>query len=832
MPSKPKAPAAKKPKAAASKSKATAPKTSTGDTPKKLEAAARKARKVVAQATGLASLGQDQVWRESTITALDFKTTEELEIFDGVIEQDRATQALELGLAINRHMYNIYVSGFPGTGRTTVVRKLLDVVAPVRDTPCDWVYVNDFDIQDRPIAVSLPPGDGTVLKEAVAQLVPVLMETLPNAFHSKEHQERIQRVINASIEVENNLFATLNQAADKHGFSVKSTKTGLATIPMVKGEPLSTKELGDLPEKKRRAIEKKRTKLEPLISAFLEQTRENQVTAQNAINDAQAELGGEVMGPALAPLRKQWKSSERVVQFFDALQKDVLEHLGSFLDDSDDSRDLTKQLERRYAVNVVVDHSETKGAPVVFESHPNYYNLFGKVEKRAEQGTLTTDVTMIRAGAVQRASGGYLVLNTVDVFSHPLVWDNLKAVLRNRQVQIEDMADQVSFVPTTGLRPKPIPVDLKVILIGRPDHWAALFHGDPDFRKYFQVKADFDAEIHRDGDTEYEVARFIATSCRKHELRPVDKAGVGAMIEYAGRMVSDQGRLTLRFNDIANLLMEANYQATKARRKIIGKVHVDRALKLRDELTGLVPNKFYEAIVEERVNIATTGESIGRVNGLAVYDMGDRSFGKPVRISATTFAGKSGIINVEREAKLAGRIYNKGVLILHGYLGDKYAQDGPLALSVTLTMEQSYGRIDGDSASSTELYAIISSLAGVPLRQDLAVTGSVSQAGEVQAIGGANEKVEGFFEVCQRRRLTGLQGVMLPATNARNLMLKAEVRAAIGKGKFHVYPVETIDQGLELLTGMPAAEVHRRAQARIKALRQPIKSADKPAQKS
>jgi len=800
-------------------------------TPAAVERAAKKARSKVAATPGVEALTTDEVWRKSTITELDFKTTDELEVFEGVIEQERATQALELGLAINRHMYNIYVSGFPGTGRTSVVKQLLDALAPSRETPDDWVYVNDFEVPDRPVAVSLPPGDGVVLKEAVEELIPILVEKLPNAFHSKEHQERIQRIINASIEVENNLFAELNQKAEKHGFTVKSTKTGLATVPVVKGEPLSTKELGELPEKKRRAIEKKRTKLEPLISSFLERTRDNQVTAQAAINEAQEGLGEMVMGPLLAPLQAQWKQSQQVIDFFAALQKDVLEHLGSFLDDSEDARELTKQLERRYAVNVVVDNSKTKGAPVIHEAQPSFYNMFGKVEKRADQGIFSTDVTMIRAGAVQRASGGYLVLNTTDMFRHQLVWDHLKAVLRNRQVQIEDLADQVAFVPTTGLRPQPIKVDLKVILIGPPDHWAALFHLDPDFRKYFQVKADFDAEVPRDDAKEYEIARFVATSVRKHKLRPVDKAGIGAVVEYASRMVADQGRLTLRFNDIANLLMEANYQAGKSRRKVIGKLHVDRALELRDELTSLVPNKFYEAILEDRVMIESTGETVGRVNGLAVYDIGDRSFGKPVRISATTYAGKSGIINVEREAKLAGRIYNKGVLILSGFLGDKYGQDGSLALTVNLTMEQSYGRIDGDSASSAELYAIISSLSGVPLRQDLSVTGSVSQAGEVQTIGGANEKIEGFFEVCNRRRLTGRQGVLIPAANVRHLMLKAEVREAIKKGKFHVYPVQTIDQGLELLTGMPAAEVHRRAHARVRALRMVDKPKKSPPKK-
>jgi lon-related putative ATP-dependent protease len=497
---------------------------------------------------------------------------------------------------------------------------------------------------------------------------------------------------------------------------------------------------------------------------------------------------------------------------------DVLEHLGSFLTDETETEayDVAKyEIAQRYAVNVVVDHGESKGAPVVFENHPTFYRLFGKVEKRVEQGVLSTDVTMIRAGSISQANGGYLVLNSADLFSHPLVWENLKAVMRNKEVTIEDMAEQAAFVPTSGLRPEPMPVKLKIILIGPPHHYDILFRGDPDFRKMFQVKVDFDSEISRDMKTEMEVARFVATTCRNAKLRQVTRNGVARVIEESSREVEDKNKLTLRFNTIANLLIESDYFANKKKAKTIDRKHIEMALDAREERSNLIERKMLDAILEGQVLIDTSGEATGQVNALAVLDLGDYEFGKPARITATTFVGREGVVSVEREALLSGQIHDKGVLILSGWLGRKYAQDGPLSLTVTLTMEQSYGIIDGDSASSTELYAVVSSLSKTPIRQDLAVTGSVNQMGQIQPVGGINQKIEGFFRLCKARGLTGKQGVLIPVQNVRHLMLRREVREAVARGRFHIYPVSTVDQGLELLTGMPAEEIHSRSRANL-----------------
>ncbi len=768
-------------------------------------------KKSAAAAPAVRALTADQVWRPSAVARLDFDSTDDLEVFEGVVEQDRATRALELGLAIHRRTYNIYVSGVSGTGRTTIVKNLLAKVAPTRPVPPDWVYVNDFDTPDRPYPIQLPSGAGEKFAKEVEGLVEELLGELPRAFHAKEHQEKIQRILNSSVDAENDAFNQMAKQADKHGFSVRPTKNGLVTIPVVKGQLLSNKEVMELPERSRRRIEAKREKVEPLISVFLERARDIQVTATEQIQEAQKELGTGVAGPRFTALREAWSDHEEVLVFIDALEDDVMRNIARFLpaeDESEETEEARQAMAQRYIVNVFVDNSETEGAPVIFENHPTYYNLFGKVEKRVEQGMYASDLSLIRAGAVALANGGYLVLNTVDLFRQPMVWDNLKAVLRNREVAIEDIGEQMTFVPTTGMRPLPIPIDLKIILIGPMHHYDLLFHADEDFRKYFQLKAEFDAEIHRDEQTEYEVARFVATTCKNERLRSVDRDGVAAVVEQASRMVADQGRLTLRFNDIANLLIEADYRAHEAGADRVTREHVRAAVLGREEREGLLARKMLESILEEQLIISTEGERVGIINGLSVYASGDFEFGKPVRISARTYPGKFGIVNVEREARLSGSIHNKGVLILQGWLGGRYHDEGPLSLAVTLTMEQSYSYVDGDSASAAELYAVVSSLADLPLRQDLAVTGAVNQHGSVQAVGGINEKIEGFFELCRERGLTGTQGCLIPSANVRHLMLKNEVREAIAEGRFHVYPIDDVDQGLSMMTGRPAAEIH------------------------
>jgi lon-related putative ATP-dependent protease len=785
---------------------------------KKLIQAAQKARGAIASTEGADRLQVEKLWRPTTIQHMKFKTTKELEAFDGVIEQERAVSALRLGLSIHRKNFNIFMAGYSGTGRTTIVRNILNEVAPERATPSDWAYVNNFKLLDRPIALKFPPGNASVFRTELKAAVDDLVTRIPSAFHSKEHQQRIQRAINDSVSTENESFAVLCEAALEMDFVIRATKTGLVTLPIVDEEVLSTKELGEISASKRKKVERNRKKVEPLISAYLEDSRIIQLETHEKVESLQNGLGVAVVKAPFKRLKKEWKENAAACTYLDSVENDITEHLGGFLTDeteTDIHHAAKEEIASRYAVNVVVDHGESKGAPIVFENHPTFFRLFGKVEKRVEQGVLASDVTMIRAGSILQANGGYLILNSADIFSHPLVWETLKAVLRNREVTIEDMAEQAAYVPTSGLRPAAIPIKLKIILIGPPHHYDLLFRGDPDFRKLFQVKVDFDSEIERDRTTEMEVARFVATTCRNAKLKAVTRDGVATIVEEASRVVGDQDRLTLRFNEIANLLIESDYMARTSRGKTIDRKHIQAAIAAKEERSSLIERKMLDAIMQGQVLIDTDGDEAGQVNGLAVLDLGDYEFGKPARITATTFAGRDGIISVERESLLSGSIHDKGVLILNGWLGRKYAQDGPLSLTVIVTLEQSYGMIDGDSASSTELYAVVSSLSKVPIRQDLAVTGSVNQMGQIQPVGGINQKIEGFFQVCEKRGLTGKQGVLIPVQNVRHLMLRPVVREAVARGRFHIYPVSNVDQGLELLTGMPAAAIHGMAKKNL-----------------
>jgi lon-related putative ATP-dependent protease len=768
-------------------------------------------------------LEADQIWQPPLLAKHPFKTTADLEAFDGVIEQDRAVHALELGLAINRRNYNIFVAGHSGTGRTTVVRRLLERVAPTRPTPPDWVYVNDFSTPDRPIPIALPAGEGQHFREAVEALVAGLTATLVEALHSRDHQQRIQRTLNSSLDAESEAFHRLSSGAAKHGFTVKSTKSGLVTLPVVRGEALSSKQFSELSARQQKRIERGRVKLEPLISTFLERAREIQRSTQQAITELQQSLAKQVAGPPLEALAGAWRAVEPAQGFLRALEEDLVAHLPQILAEEHDEESLSdtkEELRIRYAVNLVIHHGETRGAPIVFENHPTFYNLFGKVEKRVEQGMYATDLTMIRAGSIAKASGGYLVLHTADLFAQPMVWDQLKLVLRNREVEIEDAAEALAYVPTTGLRPRPIPIEVKLLLIGPPYHYDILFHGDRDFRKIFRVKADFDNAIPRTAETELEVARFIATMVTNDHLLPVDRPGVCAMIEEASRLAGDRERLTLHFNDIANLLLESNHQATLVRAKRIGTEHVKKAIALRFEIDGLIAEKELEAITDGQLLVRCEGQAVGEVNGLVVFEVNDTTFGRPVRISANTFAGKRGLVSIDQGARLSGRIHAKAVMTLAGWLGEQYAKKGPLALTVSLTMEQSYSRVEGDSASVADLIATLSSLSGVPIRQDLAVTGSMNQHGEVQSVGGIHAKVEGFYRVCKARGLNGTQGVVVPESNLRHLVLREEVREAVAAGSFHLYACRRIDEVLELMTGLPAAEVHRLAEAQSDGFRE------------
>ncbi len=751
-------------------------------------------------------LTADEVARACSTERFDFETTADLKVLDGVIEQDRAVRSLKTGLSINRRNYNIYVAGASGTGRTTIVRAILNQIAAERPSPSDWIYVYNFKDKEAPQAMELPAGKGRQFANEMEAMLEDLQEELPAAFRDKDYQSEIQDIVSESLSMEHDYFATLAKRAEEVGFAVKSTKTGLVTVPMIDGRSISNKEYDALLEEDKKVIEERRRALEPHIHDFVSRTRTIESRTQDRIRRKQLGLAKRVAAVPIRRLKRRFGKIPGIRDYLGHVQGHILENIGKFVreEGNEGGIELPEREFIEYKVNVVVDNSDRKGAPIIVEPRPTYYNLFGKIEKKVENGVYFTDFTMIKAGSVLKANGGYLLINTNDLFAYPLVWENLKSILRYRQSTIEDLGEHMGYLPTSGLKPQPIPISLKIVLIGPAYVYELLHRQDEDFRKLFQVKSEFDYEMPRNEQTVQDYARFVATTCANEMLLPVAREGVSAVVEVGSRLVESQRKVTLQFNLIANLLVEADALAREDGEKVISRRHIDEAVKQREFRLSLLEEKVREDIIDKSVLIDTEGQRVGAVNGLAVYEVGDYLFGKPSRITASVYSGKGGVINVEREARLSGSLHAKGVLIISGFLGNLFAQKRSLSLTVSICFEQSYGYVDGDSASSTELFAILSALSGAPINQGLAVTGSVNQHGDIQPIGGVNEKIEAWFLLCKERGLTGEQGVVIPESNVANLMLKDEVVEAVRDGRFKVYPISRVEEGIEILTGVAA----------------------------
>jgi lon-related putative ATP-dependent protease len=765
-------------------------------------------------------LSAEHCWAPADLSHVAFETTDDLEVLQGVIEQDRAVRALELGLGIDGRSYNIYIAGASGTGKRTQLRNLLARISPQKPVPPDWVYVHNFKDPYAPVAISLKPGQGHTLKKMSDELLAKLFHEIPKAFHSKEHQQRLQRIMSTSASRESSSLEDLSERVSEVGFAVKNTRSGLVMVPVVNDQPLSKREVSALPDRDKKRIEKQREKLDPLISEFIQKARDIEQEAEKKLEDAQRNMGNQVSKRYIDAIRKKFPDGgEKMTTYLDGLQEHILANLSRFLspereEDEEDEKGAPSREQEGYmlepepfvefSINVVVDNSETKGAPIVQETHPTFYRLFGKIERRVEQGIWFTDHRMIHAGAVAKANGGYLVLHAQDLFQFPGVWETLKSTLRNREVSVEDQGETMGLLPTSGLKPETIPIRLKLILIGSNTLYHMLYQYDDDFQKLFQVKSDFDDEIKRDPEVFGKYARFVATAVKNNRLLPADRSAVASVIEQSSRQVESQERLTLRFNEVANLMTEADFHARRESSSIVRKEHVELAIAERELRSSLIADKMYEELADGLILIDTQGTRAGVINGLAVYQIGDYQFGRPSRISARCYAGRGGIINVERQSRLSGSSHDKGILILAGLLGDLFATERPLGLTVSLAFEQSYGPIDGDSASSAEFYATLSALSNMPIKQGIAVTGSLNQMGEIQPIGGANFKIEGFFRLCQDRGLDGTQGVIIPAQNVRHLMLSRQVREAIRAKKFFLWPVRRVEQGIELLMGISA----------------------------
>jgi len=753
-------------------------------------------------------LPPESVRRSFDFRSIPCRTTEEITPLTTIVGQDRAVHALKFGIEIKEKGFNIYVSGYPGTGRMTAVQDFLEVVAKSKPVPDDWCYVNNFANSYEPKAIRLPSGGGKVFQSDMSKLVDEVKKVLPKVFESEDYVTKRSSTIR-SIEAERNaLFDQLNKRAKEEGFLLKITPVGLVTVPIYRGHPLTDEEFASLNKDVREELQKRRERLNADLISAATQLKNLEEKINEEIKKMNREVALYAIGHLISRLIQKYKDSQQIVDYIKDVQDNILDNLNEFIEPGEASSTAfpwMKELPfKRYQVNVVVDNSGTKGAPVVVELNPTYQNLFGRIEKEAQFGVLTTDFTMIRSGSMHKANGGYIVLPVEELFRNPLSWEGLKMALKSGQLSIEEPGERLGFMVTRGLKPAPIPLDVKVILIGDPYLYQMLYLFDKDFKELFKVKADFDVTMERSDENINKYVSFICTFCKKENLKHLDASAIAKVIEYGSRLANDQGKLSTSFADLADVIREANFYALQENSAYIKAAHIKRAIDERFYRSNLIQEKIQEMIKKGILLIDTEGYAVGQVNGLSVIGLGDTAFGRPSRVTASIGLGREGIIDIEREAALGGPIHTKGVMILEGYISNKYARDKPLSLSAHLVFEQSYEGVEGDSASSTELYAILSALSEVPIKQSIAVTGSINQRGEVQAIGGVNEKIEGYYEVCKVRGLTGEQGVLIPESNIQNLMLKEEVVDAIREGKFHIYAVKTVDEGIEVLTGMKA----------------------------
>jgi len=748
-----------------------------------------------------------------------FECTADIEPLKEFIGQDRALDSINFGLAVGRPGYNLFLTGLTGTGKAATIKACLERFIAEKKSKgvkyqlYDWCYVYNFSDPDRPGILKLPQGLGKAFRDHMDGLLKTLKEEISKAFSSEEYSKRKQEVMEEHQRKYQEIMDTLEYEARGKSLMVQLSPMGAAVVPLlVDGKPMPREEFLALPEKEKEEIDSRRLEMMRKVDETYTRLREMENEVAEKMKEIDLKTGEFAISRPFEELLKGYSEYPEVVSFLKDAKEYTLTKLDMFTQPPMPSQlpgfppGVTVDSFIAYKVNVFVDNSSLDSPPIIIEPNPNWFNMFGKVERRAFMGTYVSDHTMIKPGAIQLASGGYLILNIRDVVLNPGVWEGLKRVIRTKEVRVEDPLEQFSFLTPQGMRPQPMPVELKIVVMGDDYLYQLLSAYDEDFWEMFKVKADFDYQVELTEGNVNAYACFIRACCDEEKLLPFDRSGVAKVIEFAARAVSDQEKLSTRFGQLKDLLIEADYWAKESQSQMIRGEHVDKAVREKIHRLDLIAERIRQLIVEGTLMVDVEGVVVGQVNGLSVYDLGTFSFGRPSRITAKTFLGRRGVINIERESQLSGRIHDKGVLILSGYLGWKYAQDKPLSLSASLCFEQSYTGIEGDSASSTELYAILSSLADMSIRQDIAVTGSVNQKGEIQPIGGVNQKIEGFFDVCKAKGITGNQGVMIPYQNIRNLVLREDVVKAVQDGQFHIYAVKTIDEGIEILTGTPAGE--------------------------
>jgi len=736
---------------------------------------------------------------------LDFKTTDELPLLEKVLGQPRALRALELGSEVTGPGFNIFVSGLPDSGRTTLTRDYIKRKANIEAVPGDWCYVNNFDNPHNPKVICLPAGHATILQEEVDNLITRCQQEIQQAFHSEVYINEHNRLQKSMQDIQESEFQKLQITAQEFNFTIVRTPSGFGLIPIVEGKPLGPEELEGLSDEHRQKLGELHKKLEGKAQETIRKLREINETYYRKFKELDNYTVLFSINHLVEAVKDKFMGSENVIEHLDTIQNDIVENAGKFHDDNIDKAPDSRWM-NIYNINVLIDNSKLEGAPVVVESHPTYQNLFGRIEHRLVMGISQTDFTMIHPGALHRANGGYLLLPAREVLLNPYAWQGLERALRDGEIRILELGSQLGLISTASLEPEPIPFSAKVILFGTPILHELLRLHDVDFAKLFKVRAEFATIMDRTDENARDYAIFIKSVVDENNLLPFDNTAVAHIIEHSSRMANNQEKLSTRFGQISDLVREAAYWAQKENNTIVTAQAVDRAIEEKDYRNNLPEELTHEWIKQDTILIEVTGEAIGQVNALSVLMVGDYAFGRPNRVTASVYPGSEGVIDIEKQAELGGPIHTKGVLIISGLLGRRYGHNKPLSLTASLTFEQSYSGVEGDSASVAELSALLSAIAGVPLRQDRAITGSINQLGAIQAIGGVNEKIEGFFLACKNKGLTGSQGVIIPEVNNRNLMLKKEVIKAVKDGNFHIWSISTLNEGLSLLTDMEIGE--------------------------
>jgi lon-related putative ATP-dependent protease len=742
------------------------------------------------------------------------RATDELEPLSEIIGQDRAVKALQFGLDIQEEGFNVYVAGLPGTGKKTAIMTFLEQKAKEIKVPPDWCYVYNFEDSQKPNALSLPAGKGAQFAKNMEQFVDAMKRAIVAAFESEDYANRREETLKEYEEKKQELLRELNEKAQEAGFALQRTQIGMLIIPVINGQMINEQQFSILPQSVREEIQERRRELQDELRSALRRFRDIDRESEAAVEKFNKEVASYALDPLLESLKEDYGEIDEVIQYLKSVKKDILENLSNILGSQQEPENPFAQMiaqsqpdpTQRYLVNLIVDNSKLEGAPVVMEMNPGHDKLFGTIEKEARFGALLTNYTLIRGGSAHEANGGFLVIPIEELARNPGSYETLKRTIQNKELEIEELMERLGYISTRSLRPEPIPFTAKVILVGEPRYYYLLYQLDSEFKKVFKVKAEFDSTMDRNTENIQEYAKFICTLSNKENLKHLDGTGIASVVEYSSRLASDQEKLSTQFAEVSDIIREANYYALQNESEYITKDHISQAIEAKVYRSNLIEEKIREMIERGSILVDVEGSKVGQVNGLAVLSLGDYMFGKPTRITASLGLGKKGIIDIEKQAEMGGPTHTKGVHILTGFLTNRYAKEHPLSLTARLTFEQSYSGVEGDSASSTETYALMSALSEIPIIQEYAVTGSVNQKGEVQAIGGVNEKVEGFYDLCKVKGFTGKQGVIIPKSNVKNLMLREDVVEAIKEGRFHIYPVGNIDQGIEVLTGVPAGE--------------------------